>query len=1042
MDIHYNAFISYRHHPEDIRVASEIHRSLEHYRVPRAIRKKTKGITRLFRDKEELPITSDLTTDITRALRNSDYLIVICSTHTKESTWVMREIETFLQTHDRSKVLTVLVNGEPYDTIPEILLYEEKTDPVTGQVEKIPIEPLSCDWRMPRRQARREELPRLAAALMGCGYNELRQRERQYRTQRMVTAFSVALGISLCFTAYFIHTSLKIQRANEQLFAANQQIRENLEQALENQSLFLANESGQLLEEGDRLTAMALALEALPESDGERPYVAAAELALAQALGAYESEGSIAAVGAMDCSAMVKDFKVSEDGRNVYILDARNVITVWDGGTLAQRGALELTFEPEGMIITPEGNLLVYERFYGYTLCCGADGTVLWRLEGCHDVALLGDRTMIALYREGSGQSGHYQYSIRFFSLETGGETREALELVLPREDAVRVSFLSRMNAGELPVALQVSAFDGVTEDIVVLEPTTGECTGLMTLEDSIVACTGFTAEGNLLFMTYRSGDVAYSRGMFLDMLTTGELTGKLLCLDRETGGTLWETEIKSYLPGSCRILETIPGSTDLMFLYENVFHVIDSATGQVITRGEASSAPLWAQVEADRTLYVQDDGSCGIFDYQDGTCGAIRYLEDELIAAHRRGDYYFAAKNLETQVVVYKWLNDMNCQGYEGNSGYISGSKYCASQTHLALESYGDLYVFHAEDRKLLWNTEELGLSGVSLLGFSQDGNTIWGVQDWKKPYELLAFNAADGTYRAIKLPEQVSGESVYFTDQYQMDGSELYFLVELYESDKQYLLRLDAETQVLQNWYICTPAAMEHGFDQKTVLLGLCGNVVLVWENSTGTIYEIDTAYGSVRAIAEGVESLPAAHADGDRQFVLAVNHQIQLRTPGMDPSQVIDLGDKRAGAVYMLEEEILALCDDGELYRYDLSGNQLSCTGLYLYTDFYRTLADDPSQVSWFFTEDGDLILDVCGMGNIVDRGTWQTRAHIPTFVGYDPVTDSILVNSSLSQCYGLASYPRYSTEDIISMAREALGDFRLSQEQKADYGLLEE
>ena len=121
MDIHYNAFISYRHHPEDIRVATEIHRALEHYRIPKAVRKNQKGNLRLFRDKDELPITSNLSDDIFRALQNSDFLIVICSTHTKESVWVQREIETFLKTHTYDKVLSVLVDGEPYDTITEIL---------------------------------------------------------------------------------------------------------------------------------------------------------------------------------------------------------------------------------------------------------------------------------------------------------------------------------------------------------------------------------------------------------------------------------------------------------------------------------------------------------------------------------------------------------------------------------------------------------------------------------------------------------------------------------------------------------------------------------------------------------------------------------------------------------------------------------------------------------------------------------------------------------------------------------------------------------
>ena len=132
MSTHYNAFISYRHHPDDIRVAETIHRSLERFRVPGKIRAKYGKITRLFRDKEELPITSDLNDDIDEALKNSDYLIVICSVHTRESIWVQREIELFLKSHHRSRVLTVLAGGEPYDVIPEILLHDEVTDPVTG----------------------------------------------------------------------------------------------------------------------------------------------------------------------------------------------------------------------------------------------------------------------------------------------------------------------------------------------------------------------------------------------------------------------------------------------------------------------------------------------------------------------------------------------------------------------------------------------------------------------------------------------------------------------------------------------------------------------------------------------------------------------------------------------------------------------------------------------------------------------------------------------------------------------------------------------
>ncbi len=151
---HYNAFISYKHAPEDNRIAEAVHKGLERFHIPRKIRKKTgiKRINRIFRDKDELPITSDLSDSISNALEDADYLIVICSVNTKESAWVPREIDYFLKNHSKKDIFTVLVNGEPYDVIPDILKYEETV--VTDEdgkerTVKVPTEPLSCDFRMP-----------------------------------------------------------------------------------------------------------------------------------------------------------------------------------------------------------------------------------------------------------------------------------------------------------------------------------------------------------------------------------------------------------------------------------------------------------------------------------------------------------------------------------------------------------------------------------------------------------------------------------------------------------------------------------------------------------------------------------------------------------------------------------------------------------------------------------------------------------------------------------------------------------------------------
>lgn len=59
MAIHYNAFISYRHHPEDIKVAEQIQRYLERYRVPKAIRKQGKKLPGYsgIRKNCQLPVT-------------------------------------------------------------------------------------------------------------------------------------------------------------------------------------------------------------------------------------------------------------------------------------------------------------------------------------------------------------------------------------------------------------------------------------------------------------------------------------------------------------------------------------------------------------------------------------------------------------------------------------------------------------------------------------------------------------------------------------------------------------------------------------------------------------------------------------------------------------------------------------------------------------------------------------------------------------------------------------------------------------------------
>ena len=111
----YDAFISYRHSKLDKFVAENLHKSLENYELPKNIKEKLningKTIKRVFRDQEELPLSSNLEDPIVDALKQSKYLIVICSPRLKDSLWCKKEIETFKKIRGRKNIFCVLIEG-------------------------------------------------------------------------------------------------------------------------------------------------------------------------------------------------------------------------------------------------------------------------------------------------------------------------------------------------------------------------------------------------------------------------------------------------------------------------------------------------------------------------------------------------------------------------------------------------------------------------------------------------------------------------------------------------------------------------------------------------------------------------------------------------------------------------------------------------------------------------------------------------------------------------------------------------------------------
>ncbi|MDF2544355.1 MAG: hypothetical protein K0S47_4073 [Herbinix sp.] len=200
----YEAFISYRHVEPDKSIAKSLLTMLETYRIPTKLAKKLgkDRIGKVFRDREELPVSENLTGDIHTALSNSHFLIVICSKNTPASKYCAKEIAEFKEMHGSSNILTLLIDGEPDNAFPQELRYSTiKLIDELG-VEKTfteDIEPLAADIRaeklsMMKKKLKRYEILRLLAPILGVSYDTLKDREKERKHQRLQTTISLSIA--------------------------------------------------------------------------------------------------------------------------------------------------------------------------------------------------------------------------------------------------------------------------------------------------------------------------------------------------------------------------------------------------------------------------------------------------------------------------------------------------------------------------------------------------------------------------------------------------------------------------------------------------------------------------------------------------------------------------------------------------------------------------------------------------------------------------------------------------------------------------------
>ena len=263
----YIAFISYRHKKEDTETARLLRKGIENAHLPKEL--KSDGRRRVFRDTDELPTSSDLSRDIENALDDSDYLIAICSEDYVKSKWCLKEVDMYIASGRKDRILPVLLSGTPETSIPESIKDLPLASNLRDDLEK----------GGSLRKAVGHDLPGILSKMLNTSEDIIRRSERRFRIQAALAVFSVIFLILTGFGIYAIHTANRINDLNGQIVQATIEAQQAQALALEERNAallkkaqFLSKQAWVAIDEGRFNDAIRLGLEALPEDlNGDEP---------------------------------------------------------------------------------------------------------------------------------------------------------------------------------------------------------------------------------------------------------------------------------------------------------------------------------------------------------------------------------------------------------------------------------------------------------------------------------------------------------------------------------------------------------------------------------------------------------------------------------------------------------------------------------------------------------------------------------------------------------------------------------------------------
>ncbi len=1068
MDYHYKAFISYRHAELDTKVAVEVQSRLERYRIPGSIRKTygQKTIGRIFRDKDELPSTSDLNDNIKNAIRTSEYLICICSPRYIESIWCQKEIEFFLESHDKTHVLTVLAEGDPYEVVPEVLCKEmvtvqdENGNDVTVEAK---LEPLSCDYRMERHRARTEELPRLAAVLIGCRYADLRQKMRHRRMR--LTGLAAAVGAGLA--GYFIWSYINIQN--------------NYRQALVNQSQYLASSAQDALNNNDNLLAAQLSLAALPNEDTDRPVVPEAVYTLSRAVGAYQAKVTLNFRGAASYSpegGTLNGYCLTEDARYLAIVSSVGDVDVYDmveDTKLYTISTADLIGKPAYQVVCcgPD-RFVIYDTYVDdIVLVRFSDGEILWhqRFEGfSHHVVPAGaGNDLILLMQEEILRIGIEDGEIKDRLVVSEVTEEQANQVYVP------VSY-------ERDKAVSVCEEDACCSIICLFETEDDEksLTGIMTYfwETGKTVWTPVSKEvqdvedlyrdekGRILLTYSDSGSIIQSNDFYGGSYISASAKfdagrEQIFMLQEGSGEVLWEASLKytgkrggSY---ACFDIRTIGGEDGtkarevVLGAVSNKIALYNAEDGSLIREMELSDEIISVEAQDPEEEEVRVNGADGIqyyFSLNDEAYSGLKFMDgdvDQMSFIHGRaaadGVSQFVVRQGSTIRVFKAEQGDDDYQkyGFEMPENAVSDLEFFGTKM-LALDEKKKLYAYDVETEEKLWQTSLDEEEYYNFAGFSEDGTQAFFTVNLNEE-ELVRVNMADGSYELLSIEEtdELSGAGSWDFDTsnlYLSGGSYVFFMATSYSSEKSYWFRYSMNDGTIlirqMPYYFDSSQYIKYKLFKFTE----DGAKGLLFFDQTGYLADFETGevttYEASFPVAAAVD-----YREKDGMFALYSEgyegeNKRELHVYGADGVErwsIEVLPEKIAGMKFYKDSLILST-RTGFLYRYDAEdGTQtgLLNAGTYL-----------GSSCKYYDDGIGGLIIDGDGTVLMIDYENWAMTGIAQNCMGFCPETKQIISQDTASEVsIGYCMY--YSVDDLVKKGQRFVGEHTMSEKELTAYGL---